>query len=288
MKGIEDYSFEEKNRWRVMLYSRIVGRLKQNGRLGGHMRQKEISPSNAIVLYLSGEQDLDREILLRKGFRWENLIAVDISKKKVEKLRSQGKIAIQGDIIDVIGNWTNKTKKLSVINADFCSGLTDKICINLRLALSVGAVDQNAVVAVNLQHGREAGKIWKKFFREEVYNRKEEFQDHFQGDFLHRGRQLFAIWRNSLDRKITPDDMESLSSVNLMIAHNPSFLSYRGKNTTMDTVIFNWPIKYDEALRKADLNHLSTHGFNDFSNFSLQRKIAACLAVRTMKARSAA
>lgn len=62
--GIENYNFDEKNKWRIWNWNRIRERLT-------------CKPRDALVLYLAGPQDLDRAVAMRKGFDPLNMIAVE-------------------------------------------------------------------------------------------------------------------------------------------------------------------------------------------------------------------
>lgn len=268
MIGIDNYNFEDKNKWRVMAWARIAARLKSIN----------IHPQEALVLYLSGEQDLDRKHALRKGFLWNNLICVDVSKEKVKKLRDDGKIAIHGDINSVLCNWTHKHKP-SVIYADFCTGL-DRISFNLISGLMNL---ESAVVLMNLQRGRDSYSNCIRNILNDESSFIGETAKHYFGldiDPNHRGRQFFAQMYilGILGKQIGRDEYEKLA-YKIINNHQPSFLSYKGNRVTMDTAIFT------NVHAKTETTDLEGR-FKDMSNIrKLRSQISACMAHRTVLSR---
>ncbi|MGE3596653.1 MAG: hypothetical protein AB7N70_13980 [Dehalococcoidia bacterium] len=131
-----DYKFGQKNHWRRWLHNRIAERLKVPAR-------------DAVVLYLAGEKDLDRAEFLRRGYRPDNLIAVDVDGEVVAALRKRGVIAIQGKIETIARLWS---RRLDVVIADFMGPLTTE-----RFHAVSDAVLGNVgpTWAVNLLRGRE-------------------------------------------------------------------------------------------------------------------------------------
>ena len=118
-----NYDFSQKRHWRRTVWNGIRERLEKPVR-------------EALVLYLAAEQDEDREIALQKGFREENLIAVDRRLHVVDSLRAQRRLALHGDVIDVASNW-NPAVEVDAVALDFCCGLSLDISLKLpRLTLA--------------------------------------------------------------------------------------------------------------------------------------------------------
>jgi hypothetical protein len=163
-----DYRFGQKNNWRRTIWNRIVERL--SGKV-----------KDALVLYLPGREDLDRQIAIEKGFNPNNMICVDKDAALVRCFRKQGKLAIHGDIVDVVEQWSGKTYP-DVIFADLCCGFT-RSAIKLGVLLTYRF--PMTVFAVNMMRGREAytgdAALLKKYFVGR-----------------HRAQCLFGIWRGNV------------------------------------------------------------------------------------------
>lgn len=121
------------------MWNRIVERLS-------------VPVQDAVVLYLAGLSDLDRSIACQKGFRHENMIAVERDRKTHRALRNTGVLAIRGDMLDVVSKWRNQN--VHVVFADLCCGVT-KDTMFIPMCLAVMPEFQNSVCAFNLMRGRE-------------------------------------------------------------------------------------------------------------------------------------
>ena len=166
-----DYAYPSKAHWRRWLMNRIVERLS-------------VPPRDALVLYLAGPQDLDRPELLRRGFRQDNLIAVERDTAVVEQLRSRGVLTIRGDIWDVVEVWP-KTLPLHAVLADLVGGMGKKEWAAFRV-LAGPCVERPPVFAVNMLRGRDPqGNAVR-----ESYIKRWPVLDAVVK--THRGRQLLA------------------------------------------------------------------------------------------------
>lgn len=134
-----NYKFGAKNQWRRRLWSQIADVTKNR--------------KDAVVLYLAGPQDLDREVAVRHGFSPANLIAVDADRAVVAALRKRGSTAIYGRLDDVMANWPADWP-VSVVLADFVSGLHFHVLRSI-LIWSFAPQFKSGVMAVNLQRGRD-------------------------------------------------------------------------------------------------------------------------------------
>lgn len=172
-----------KNNWRRTVHNRIQDMLP-------------VSPSNAVVLYLAGPQDLDRQEFLRRGYKLQNLIAVERDSSLAHSIRTDGKLCIHLDLEDVVASW--KKTKIHVVLADLCCGLEISVCRMVKTLIKSEAFN-DAVCAFNLLRGRDA--------------RSNEIRKLFARDgSKHRGEILTRIYTNELSRYI-PTACEILESV---------------------------------------------------------------------------
>lgn len=170
-----DYDFREKNRWRVRLWDEVLRRV-------GKRRTSE------LFLYLAGPEDLDREVAIRKGVPSENLIAIDRNHSTVRSIRAAGNAAICGDVIDVLTTWP-KASQVCAIVLDFCQGFQklDDLKHMANLAVVHPAL-KRAVLAINLQRGRDAESNEQRAF---ISTFMEKHMPEF--DPKHRG-MIFGLW----------------------------------------------------------------------------------------------
>lgn len=138
----KDYKFGNKNNWRRWQWNRIVERLKDI-----------VLPRNAVVLFLCGEDALDIPIALSRGFRRENLFAIENNDDVAAALRANGILTIRGSLIDVLTAW-NPNLKIDVIIADFCGPFAlNKLALASQLVTYTFLKD--TVVSINLMRGRD-------------------------------------------------------------------------------------------------------------------------------------
>jgi hypothetical protein len=280
-----NYGSPSKQTWRGWIWNRITERIPK------------LLRKDAIILYLVGPDDLDREVALKKGFRNHNLIAVDIDLECVERVRKSGNLAIQGRIEDILVAWPDDWPIAAVL-ADFTCGL-DKTLIAFQSSLLIcRSIDYgHTVIGVNLQRGRDPasnpmrqglrdaidaierniGKSWKSpsMWKEGIVN--------VLLDGKHRGKQLitnfmFHAW-NSIKEHY--DNVYEYARIFIKIC-NPAFYSYRQAINMpyMDSVVFTMP------PGMASEYNLGLEVFEDISGrdaLEIKGRIAALRAVRTMK-----
>ena len=140
----KDYDFSHKNHWRRWAWNQIKSRIS-------------VKPSEAIVLYLAGKENLDLEIALSKKFKKENLIAIERDKNTISFLRKNKVNVVSGDFNDVLLGW-GEQPKIDVIIADFCGDIylsNDKSNSLLRaIFYCKGVKDFKTVFVANFQRGR--------------------------------------------------------------------------------------------------------------------------------------
>lgn len=134
-----DYQYGNKKQWRRWQWNRIVERAADR--------------RNSLVLFLAGETAPDVDAAVAKGFRAENMIAVERDQSTLKALRSRGVLAIDGDLCDVLLAW-NERLPVGVVVADFCCGLEKRLIDVLGIAQMTPALT-DAVFAVNFLRGRD-------------------------------------------------------------------------------------------------------------------------------------
>lgn len=136
-----NYDFGPKRQWRRTTWNSIRDRLPTIG----------VRVKDAVVLYLAGEHDLDREIAISKGFKDRNLIAVDRDRKIVSSLRSGGALAVCGSLEHVVQHWSGQ---VNVVIADMCCGFTESP-ITIAVHMIVNPSFETCLSVFNLMKGRE-------------------------------------------------------------------------------------------------------------------------------------
>jgi hypothetical protein len=222
-----NYEFAQKNHWRNRVWNQISDRLKKKG----------IDRRDAIVLYLAAEQDLDRETALKKGFRNENLIAIDRDLEAVKKIRAAGNLALHGNINEIIAAWPSRTPVAAVI-CDFTGGLYPGYCDNFFVFEHLPAL-RNSIFVVNLLRGRDQQvNTWRSGLEALVGVIKK----HFRPDLIsekHRGAQLVA---GKLLRSLNPKDFRHQivdRIFNFITFADPIFDSYPSGVQRFDWVVWN-------------------------------------------------
>jgi hypothetical protein len=177
-----------KNNWRRTQHNRIVNHLRKH-------------PSECVVVYLAGEDDLDRKELLNRKFKPDNLIAVNRSQTIVQKLRNRGVLAIQGELTQVLASWKSKPR-IDVLIADFNCGLERNILRFLRTLFHYECFSETFVLAINLRRGQEKTdiKLDQRLDQLQIVVRNEITEPglNFSLDLLHRGHAcLLRLHRNA-------------------------------------------------------------------------------------------
>lgn len=136
-----NYDFSQKRHWRRSLWNCIGDRVQTAKR-------------DAIVLYLAGGLDQDRPVALAKGFRSENLIAIEHDEETAQQLRQRGTLTLLGDAFAHALAW-NPKRHIDVCVLDLCGGLTQRTAESIETMLALPHF-ANAVIAVNMLRGRDA------------------------------------------------------------------------------------------------------------------------------------
>jgi hypothetical protein len=142
MSGADkEYKFGPKNNWRRSVWNQIKARLR-------------VPAKDALVLYLAGPGDYDREVAVSKGFRAHNLISVERNSAVLSQLREKDVLTIRGDFVDAVRTWPAK-KPFDVVFGDFCGDLSQGL-LDAIGCFAVVRQTQRSVFAFNFQRGRDA------------------------------------------------------------------------------------------------------------------------------------
>ncbi len=262
------YKFGNKNQWRRTIWNRITERLT-------------VRPSEAIVLYLAGPDNLDRDEMLRRGFAARNIIAIDRNARIVSSLRGSGQLAINADFVSVMQAW-NYARDVHVVFGDFCCGLEQS-----RVASIIDTVFTppfaSSVCAFNFMRGRDSSSNASRaamapFVVDEDGNDASK----------HRGAQFFAMLSMTYAAQCDDPDLVLKRYKRWLDITNNHVLTYRSTSfQTFDSVV--WVMPWQNVLSTAQRSKLAAHRaatglFKE--NANVRRKLAAVLAHRTMRERA--
>jgi hypothetical protein len=276
MKGLDNYKTGRKNNWRRTCWNEIARRVPDR--------------KNANILILAGEQDLDRPVAISKGFSSNNIIAVDLRKEVVDKLRKEGKLAIHGSI-----QAASLILEPDVIHADLVCGLREPAFDLMMATLFFGWTKPGTVILCNFQRGREIGETAKL-----MYLAQDMVKTGAMGmapeQAKHRGLLFFTLMRCKLMGLLEDAGFDKRTIDNVKIAcserMNPYFSSYKSEcGAVFDTVIFTTifprtartfgelhiedrPVRIDGVVRGA---------FKGREMEKMRRKVTAIKAVQTMR-----
>ena len=278
MEGLDNYKTGRKNNWRRTVWNEIARRV--------------LSRWNAIVLYLAGEQDLDRPVALSKGFKANNMIAVDLRKEVVDKLRREGKLAIHGSLHAVVA-----TLEADVILADMCCGLREPVISLMLTTLFYGRTKPGAVIVFNIQRGREINQTAEVLHL--MQNKIKNFAIKVNlspNIYKHRGLVLLSYmldWARGSWREDLHDEEAIDISMNIFLKKlNPFFLSYKSDacNVFFDTLIVSNPFPSHPATRKEllsgywkDEGKSYRYGVQPWEIKEILPKVQALKAIQTMR-----
>lgn len=123
------------------------------------------NPRDALVLYLPGESNLDRDVALRHGFLEGNLVAIERRAKVASSVRDRFKqTVIQAELYDVLHSWPEQ-HRVGVLFADLVSGFDTDAWRTLAVWISSNAF-KHSTLALNVMRGRESSSVAKVFLRE--------------------------------------------------------------------------------------------------------------------------
>lgn len=290
----KDYDFYDKNNWVRMIWNQVLRRTKG--------RQQ----SEAIV-YLCGPDDFDREIAVRRGVPSRNLVAVDIDKSNVDRVRKAGHAAICGDVFDVLKAWPSN-KPVCALVLDFCQGLQRLPDLERLMAIQMmNPALSRAVIALNLQRGRDAQSNAERELVGDMIKRHKELPDDgslnlWHGrykeliadiDEKHRGL-IFSMWYlvvgfKKLEKCERTQRLAviagSLGTVMLQIlldSIKPRFFTYQSSGKMVYDSVVMYPFS-NFFMADPSADHQSMRDFIGKSPRKVSKSLTATLAVRTRR-----
>lgn len=282
MKGLDSYQNGTKETWRGWQWNQIVNRLCGCRELGPASTRNELR--DKVVLYLVGPNDIDRQVAIKKGFRNENLIAVDFDRSRVDAVRKDGGFAVCGNLTHIAATWP-ASKPVDAVIADFCCGLTEEVGKFVEALVAHGMLKDNGALSMNLLRGRDS-------INDEVRMVAGRPGLKHRGDWA---ALLVAseIFKQKFDNKPVPEgakagDIERLKSLMEQYRKGiynwllPSFYSYRSGVQLFDSVVMQFP----SFAEKPGLP--CVHTLPPKKILAAKRQIAATMAIRTMRTKATA
>jgi hypothetical protein len=273
----KQYKFGQKNNWRRWVWNRIVDRL-------------QVPPNQAVGLYLAGADDLDWQEARRRGFKRDNMIAIDRSPAVVDQLRGSGCLAVKADFLSALRSVSGD-RRVDFVYGDFCCDLEDPMVKSIYDLFIMARHLKGAVYAFNFQRGRGTRIRWVKTLGK-------VFPD---GEEKHRGAILaMAIFTQLLgyaharfdlfDAQDVKEYLESLPGFvtrEVMTRINPAFATYASGKLRFDSVVFSsGRTPFDS--HDAELHRLAGVLKDEINlilspDVSVRRRLAAAFAHRTMR-----
>lgn len=162
--GLDSYQNTTKETWRGWQWNRIAELLGAGTIPGWPQRDRGTGYCRSVcqrstAVYLVGPDDLDRGSAIKRGFRDENLVAIDLDKKRVKSVRKDGNLAIADSLQRILIEWP-RGWDVDVVVADFCYGMVADACRLPQVLYQSKGIQPESVIAINLQRGRDAYGEW--------------------------------------------------------------------------------------------------------------------------------
>jgi hypothetical protein len=246
----------------------------------------------ALVLYLAGAADLDREIAIRHGFKNLNLIAVESDKLVISSLRKKGVLVVDGKIQEVIQSW-RPSRYVDLLVCDFCSGWEPVVIDTLLSNMMANPSFFRSVIVINVMRGRDARSNER---RQEILSRLSHSEKEIVGK--HRGRLIAEDFIKEVAETLNEDcDDNTLppearyDRLSLLKMMSPRYFSYRSETgQVFDSVVFRQYTAHDmsdvpqETWDKILHDETKVYDIDDYGGSRrTQNKISAILAHRTMR-----
>jgi hypothetical protein len=266
-----DYKFGNKNNWRNWVWNRISERVKNK--------------RDGLILFLAGPDAKDIDVARRAGFDVRNMIAVEKDPEVISRLRSNGILTIEGDLLDVLYSWS-PYRDVAVIVADFCSGLEDKVIGCFQTVMTGNPSFYKTVIVGNFLRGRDRSS---NYYREYI---NENFTLSIP---IHRGKIFFAastvkFWSVLADRLDWSMALKINAEKVLMQSCRPDTYTYKSTAGTQrfDSVCFINPsclIDPDEIRAEVGAIHIKYEVEPDVIDRleKQKRKTAAVIAHHTIR-----
>lgn len=274
MKGLDSYQSGTKGTWRGWQWNQISKRLCGGRKLGPAAVRDVLSKKT--VLYLVGPDDFDREAAIKRGFRNENLIAIDINNENIARVRTSGGIGLQGSLQQIILEWP-RHQQIDAVIFDSCAGVNADFGYMILALAECPAMTADSVVSINLLRGRDTAAITEILG---TTNRSA----HAVAWIAALAARKLCTWNNVT--QASDEGSRYFDWAWDWMAH--SGYSYRSGTQYFDSVVFRWlfdPPSSDcncnECRRKELLGSLSPR--LKVGHSRTRAKLAALRAVRTAK-----
>lgn len=138
------YRSGQKNNWRRRVWNLLLANMRVPAR-------------EARGVFLPGPEILDLAVASSKGFRPENLTAIEIKGHLASSLRRQWRCPVVHEVIDGAVLCWPESDPLDFIIADYCGTLNQAQYLRDALLCSRGLNRRGCVLIINLLRGREQG-----------------------------------------------------------------------------------------------------------------------------------
>jgi hypothetical protein len=262
MKGLEDYSLGVKKHHRRRMWNAVIDRLA-------------VPKQDAIGLVLGGPHPEDLKCIESKGMSARNIIYVERDAERAEALKSSCRSpVIRDDIGKIMEGWTAK-RKLDYVFLDTCSTISAPLLTMLNAFLtSPGLGQTGAVMALNVQHGREAAGYCPPPGTHRCV-----------GAMNHLAAGLANI-EQSIPEEAHPHPPNDLAWL-LMSGflwpsmRPPVFGHYRSRRVGMDWMVGFWSARSGGLLKRIEKAVARMGGYDLI--YRAHPKIAPALAIHTMR-----
>lgn len=267
MIGLDSYQNGTKETWRGWQWNQIAKRLCGPKPLGPAAARERLR--DKVAVYLVGPNDIDRDVAVRKGFRTENLIAVDVDRERVTGTREKGGLAIAGDLTHVIAAWPIN-RQVDAVVADFCSGFDVGFMRFAHAICMAPFLRHGAVVSINLLRGRDAlnQTVRDKYFEGSSDTR--------------RNVKVAGMFANLVACMVTGKENPPAHATDAIVDEmSPALYSYKSGPQWFDSVVFTWQIDTCQCKRLCD--QYDHEAWPRTKTKKAKQQIAATMAIRTMR-----
>jgi len=303
MQGLADYRNNTKETWRNWAWNRAIElqpELRDRRRRTPANIRRVLA--NKTAIYLVGPEDLDRQVAIAKGFRNENLIAIDVEKENIARVRKAGGIGVCCDIADAILAW--QQEQIDIVMADFCGGISTNLWRLLHSMIISQNVGGHSVLCVNMLRGRDGQS---NQLREDLWNYLQSMNPQIRKCCLgnngkDRAKILFAILLDlyaymlrrcgCTEREVVKIGMryvkcrsiyhyrangQSMAWFDSLVTYGPPKIVFQPKSPEWDSETYAIIRKL-----KTETKHKTPDGFKKHMD-GVVRMLNACKAVRTQR-----